>query len=406
MNPKVITNAVQAEMPTDLKAEVGKPLVINLAPPGEYPQTIDDPDAEGGRREVNQILDEKAIDTLINNFKDKVLVDADHSSETSTNTKAMAWVTRLFKDPEKGLMAEIEPTSIGADNINGKVYRFVSGAWTLDDDGRPVELVSIGLTNRPNLPVAPIINSAAVNTDNPGTVDQNGDSVTDDVQSAANAEPTDDVAEPVVDPVDPHESDPVVENEDQDLTNEGNNQMIEQLKEKLGLAPETTDEEVLAAVEALIARCGAVEEVANALGLEPTVTNEDMMEALNAVISQCGEFQAKNEADEQARIAGEADALVAENEDVIPEESVEDVKNEYMEDPEAAKATVANMRRVYERAVANCKATAPVQKPVHVVIKNSEAKKPVALNMADALASCGGDPAKELEALRTMYAKH
>ena len=41
MNTKVITNAVQAEMPTDLKAEVGKPLVINLAPPGEYPQTIE-----------------------------------------------------------------------------------------------------------------------------------------------------------------------------------------------------------------------------------------------------------------------------------------------------------------------------------------------------------------------------
>ena len=68
MNPKVITNAVQSEVPADLKAEVGKPLVINLAPPGEYPQTIDDPDAEGGRREVNQILDEQAIDTLISNF--------------------------------------------------------------------------------------------------------------------------------------------------------------------------------------------------------------------------------------------------------------------------------------------------------------------------------------------------
>ena len=242
MNTKVITNAVQAEMPTNLKAEVGKPLVINLAPPGEYPQTIDDPEADGGRREVNQILDEQAIDTLISNFKNKVLVDADHSSETSTDTKAMAWVTRLFKDPEKGLMAEIEPTSIGAENINGKVYRFVSGAWTLDDDGRPIELVSIGLTNRPNLPVAPIINSAAVNTSDPGTVDPNGNSVTDDVQSAANAEPTDGVAEPVVDPADPQEPDPTAENSDQDPTNEGNNQMIEQLKQKLGLAPEATDE--------------------------------------------------------------------------------------------------------------------------------------------------------------------
>ena len=45
MNHKVITNAVQSEVPADLKAEVGKPLVINLAPLCYYLLSIDDLDS-------------------------------------------------------------------------------------------------------------------------------------------------------------------------------------------------------------------------------------------------------------------------------------------------------------------------------------------------------------------------
>ena len=248
MTRKVITNAVQAEMPEGLKAEVGKPLVINLAPPGEYPQTVDDPEADGGSREVKQILDEKAIDTLIENFKDKVLVDADHSSETSTNTKAMAWVTRLFKDPEKGLMAEIEPTTIGAENINGRVYRFVSGAWTLDDDGRPLKLVSIGLTNKPNLPVAPMLNSAAAEKKDasgtePATAD-GGVTKDDPIATPTNADEVDENGKKqgeVTPPSDESHNDST-ELADAATNEEGTLNM--DIRAKLNLAPEATDKEV------------------------------------------------------------------------------------------------------------------------------------------------------------------
>lgn len=405
MNRKVITNAVQSEMPSDLKAEAGKALVINLAPPGEYPQTIDDPDAEGGRREVNQILDDQAIDTLIKNFKDKVLVDADHSSETSTDTKAMAWVTRLFKDPEKGLMAEIEPTSIGADNINGKVYRFVSGAWTLDDDGRPVELVSIGLTNRPNLPVSPIINSTVPENGTAGASSATADEcMTQDEPSATG--PTD------VEMDTQTEADP--ENGSQTTTNtdgteeseepyEGENMDINAVKELFGLPAEATDEELRAAIEAVLAKCEGMEAVQNALGLEPTSTNEEVSECLNAVLENCGDLQAQNEEAEEARLNAEADQLIAENEDVIPEESVEEIRNEYVEDPEAAKETVANMRRVYERAVANAsRGLRSVRTPV---VNFKSARKPTALNMESVLADCDGDPEKENAKIRAMNAK-
>lgn len=399
-------NSTRAGLPEAV--EQGKPFVLQLAPKGQFPQWVDDAEAPGGRREVVQILDDEAIDALVGNFKDKVLVDADHSSETSDNTAAMGWVTRLFADPERGLMAEIEPTSEGAAKINGKVYRFVSGAWTLGDDGRPVELVSVGLTNRPNLPVAPMVNAQAQTgrKDGPGTgaeAEAEADGMTADGPGApvggGGREP-----EAKGDPEAGHGGDDDPQNMKPDGSGEtrGTEEM-DKLKEILALAPEATDEEVFSAVEALVARCGQMEEVTNALGLEPTATNEEVMEALNAVVNQCGELQAKNAEAEKARLNAEADQLVAENEDVIPEETVDEIKAEYVEDPEKAKATVANMRRVYERAVLNAAKAAP-KAPVKPRVANSaDAHRPTVINMSVALKECGGDPAKENEMLARMY---
>lgn len=411
MKAKVITNAVQAEMPEGLKAEVGKPLVINLAPPGEYPQTVDDPEADGGSREVNQILDEQAIDTLIANFKDKVLVDADHSSETSTNTKAMAWVTRLFKDPEKGLMAEIEPTPIGAENINGRVYRFVSGAWTLDDDGRPVKLVSIGLTNKPNLPVAPMLNSAAAEKkDSSGTEPATADGgVTKDdpIATPTNADEVDENGKKQgeVTPPSDESHNNSTEVADEATKEEGTLNM--DIRAKLNLAPEATDEEVEQALDALIANAEGMGEVKNALN-SPDATNEETVDGIKEIVNVYRNALAEKEEAQKAQLNAEAEQLVAENEDVIPEDETEAVKKQYVEDPEAAKATVANFRKVYEKAVLNCTKTAAVAKKAeHVVVKNASAKQPkVALNMADALAAANGDPEKENAILLQMARGH
>lgn len=395
-------NSTRAGLPDAV--EQGKPFRIQLAPKGQYPQWVDDPDAPGGRREIVQMLDDASIASLVGNFSDKVLVDADHSSETGGTTAAMGWVTRLYADPEKGLMAEIEPTPEGAEKINGKVYRFVSGAWTLGDDGRPVELVSVGLTNRPNLPVSPMINAQSQTgvEDGPGadkdgmTADSPDSSKGGGSVSKAQGDPGSGRGDVSV----PEKGTP-----DESGGTEGKDKM-ERLKKILALAPEATDEEVYAAVEALVARSGGMDEVVNTLGLEPTATNEEVQEALNAVIGQCGELQAKNAEAEKARLNAEAEKLVSDNEDVIPEDMAEEVKAEYAEAPEAAKATVANMRRVYERAVLNAAKAAKVVPPgaqVRRVVNSAEAKVPVAINMSIALKECGGDPAKENEMLARMY---
>ena len=397
MSKRIFTNATKnAVLPES--AEAGKPIVIQLAPAGEYPQFIDDTDENGNatQKEVVQILDEQAMNTLVANFdkarqeaeaqgrKYGVLVDADHSSETSTNTAAMGWVTKLFVDPEKGLMAEIEPTSLGAEKINGKVYRFVSGAWTLDEDNRPQKLVSIGLTNKPNLPVAPMINAQAAKKEEPGTPPtKDGEGVTADNPSAtANAEEDKGGGEPEAQP-------DVAQNNNPE---EGEINM--NLKEKLGLPEEATDADVEAAVDALIQRCAGMEQVQNALGLDETATNEEVLEAVNACVNQCGELQAQNEEIEKEKLEGEAETFVSENADVIPEDMVEEIKDEYVEDKEKATETVANFRRVHDRAVLNAARAAQSAEPkvrTAVIFKNSEAKKPV-VGMAGIIAQCNGDP--------------
>ena len=160
------------------------------------------------------------------------------------------------------------------------------------------------------------------------------------------------------------------------------------LKEKLGLPEEATDAEVEAAVDALIARCSGMEQVTNALGLEETASNEEVLEAVNAVVNQCGELQAKNE---KEKLEGEAETFVSENADVIPEDMVEEIKEEYVEDQEKAQETVANFRKVHERAVLNAKGEVHTKVRTAVIFKNADAKTP-AVGVAGIISSCGGDP--------------
>ena len=121
-------------------------------------------------------------------------------------------------------------------------------------------------------------------------------------------------------------------------------------------------------------------------------------------------LQAKNEEIEKEKLEGEAEEFVSANADVIPEEMTEEIKNEFVEDKEKAEVTVANFRKVHDRAVLNAAKAAqnakPKQEPVKKAINWREAKKPVALNFEAALAEAGGDPEKENEIIKNMCAKH
>jgi phage I-like protein len=412
---KAINSAIpSAALPDEVEA--GKPFTIQLAPLGNYPNVVDDEEHPGEKRDVMQIVDEKAVQSMVDNFTDKVLVDADHSSETSTNTAAMAWVTKLYIDPEKGLMAEIEPTSEGADKINGRVYRFVSGAWTLDDAGRPVKLISIGLTNRPNLPVAPMLNAQTADGGAEASAGAgNGGTHTADGSTAGNAETDADAegakANNADDDDEPGDGDDLGGEDEDSAETKAKEKLKMDIKAKLGLNPEATDEEVETAVDALIERAATVDAVNEAMGLQAeaedgAVTNEQTLEAVNAVVAKCAELQDAANAAEQEKLTAEAEQFVAENDDVIPEEAVEDIKEEYIEDKEKAEATVANFRRVHERAVLNAHAqTHTIVKTKHVVINRSSGKRPAIAQNSAPWGDCGGDPEAENKAIAAMYNK-
>lgn len=136
------------------KINPGDELEVQLAPIGEWPNVIE---KDGKQIEVTQRVTPAAVSRLVANFAGEVLVDLDHES-IGGGTEAAAWVTGLRADPEKGLVGTFRFTDKGAEAVSNRRYRFVSVAWILDEGGEPCRLDSVALTNRPNLPVRPILN--------------------------------------------------------------------------------------------------------------------------------------------------------------------------------------------------------------------------------------------------------
>lgn len=139
--------------------EEGEELEVQLCPFGEFPN-VRPCDGE----KVVQICDRKAFEQMVNAFTEEgmeVLVDLDHESESPTGgTEAAAWITKLRIDPENGLMGTMRFTDTGAKAVSSRRMTRLSPCWDMGEDGRPRKLTSVGLTNRPNIPVARLLNRA------------------------------------------------------------------------------------------------------------------------------------------------------------------------------------------------------------------------------------------------------
>lgn len=198
--------------------EDGKPVKVQLSPFGEF--TLHD----GGKRNGTvQHCSREAFEQLVANWKaagsPEVLVDVDHASATGGSTEAAAWAKNLRVEDE-GLCADFELTPRGRELVEGRSYRFVSPGWTLSEDGTPLALCSVALTNRPNLPVKPVVNA-----------DETGGRDPDDPNSRK-------------------------DNPEMD---------IKKIAAALGLPETATEEEVLAAIKAMQDReAQAAQEAANA----------------------------------------------------------------------------------------------------------------------------------------------
>ncbi len=170
---------------------------VQLCPFGEWPngQTV-------------QKCDNVAFNILVDNWRHaggkEIICDFEHRFEDpslTSDTSAAAWITNLAVNKDRGLVGDMKFTDAGAAAVSSRRLRFLSPVWELDPDGRPARLRSVALTNKPNIPVACVLNRAP---------------------------------QPVNKPVEETKEDP-----------------MDKLKELLGLAPEASDEDVVAAVTAL-----------------------------------------------------------------------------------------------------------------------------------------------------------
>ena len=145
--------ALNWEAPEDGSTQVK----VQLSPFGEF--TLHD----GGKMNGTvQHCSKAAFEALVANWKamgsPDVLVDVDHASARGGSTEAAAWCNSLEVD-DNGLQGVFNLTPKGLELVKNRSYRFVSPGWTLSPDGTPVSLCSVALTNRPNLPVKPVVNA-------------------------------------------------------------------------------------------------------------------------------------------------------------------------------------------------------------------------------------------------------
>ena len=121
---------------------------VQLAPLGNYPAIT-----TSGKR-VDQLCDKQAYDQVAKVFNEagrELQVDFDHKSEVSDDSVAAGWIVKVWSDDTRGLLGDIKVSGKGAKALNELDYRFASAAFELADDGRPQKLLSLALTNRPNM---------------------------------------------------------------------------------------------------------------------------------------------------------------------------------------------------------------------------------------------------------------
>ena len=164
MNTAHITNRAAA-VALSPSFEIPKDGKFHLARKGEFPGEAILPNGKTLR--VIQVIDETAISTMVDNFRDykkagghDLLVDRDHLSHDDENeTVAEGWIQNV--EGKDNLFAEIKPSKQGKEDIEGGNYRFISGEWDITPIGqkdftegcrvRPIRLTGAGLTNRPNI---------------------------------------------------------------------------------------------------------------------------------------------------------------------------------------------------------------------------------------------------------------
>ena len=192
---------------------------VQICPVGDFPN--------GGH---NQHCTLEAFENVVATWKKlgskEILVDFEHKCEAggTSDTSAAAWATNLRVDNKLGLIADFKMTDLGAEAVSNRRLRFLSVAWFVNKETHePMVIRSIALTNKPNIPVAPVLNR------------EKSSSREFEFEKGKNSILPLQLKTPT--------KTGVINVEEKKGPN------MDKIKEALGLSPDATDEEILAAIE-------------------------------------------------------------------------------------------------------------------------------------------------------------
>ena len=139
---------------------------VHISPIGDFTGSKQDGSPQ------NEHITAEALSALAYkmNAGDEVLCDVDHQScrpGVEKDTSAAGWFTKFVVDPIKGLFANLKLTKRGKDLLSNREYRYMSPTFMLNENGEPIDIHSVSLTNTPAFKgfINPVMNSESTPID-------------------------------------------------------------------------------------------------------------------------------------------------------------------------------------------------------------------------------------------------
>ena len=139
---------------------------VQIAPVGDFTGSAVDGSPVEEKLDISSL--QRLADKL-NSSGEEVLCDVDHASARAgveKDTSSAGWFSKFIVDPMKGLIGKLKLTKRGRELVENREYRFLSPAFELDEDGKPVNMMSVSLTNMPAFKgrISPVLNTEPTET--------------------------------------------------------------------------------------------------------------------------------------------------------------------------------------------------------------------------------------------------
>ena len=147
-----------------LNAEAGKiPAKLNLLPAGGFVAGRD------GRRWTKR--NAEVIAQKSNEYLPQHPIDENHSTDLKASkgeaAPAMGWFTNIEAKEDGSIWADVSWTAKGKAALESQEYRYISPVFEVDTSGEIIKILRAGLTNTPNIDLPALNSTQTVQAENP-----------------------------------------------------------------------------------------------------------------------------------------------------------------------------------------------------------------------------------------------